>query len=158
MAKDLTIFENGNGGEISLLNKDISYSQSIYYRCYLAMFGGNTEASTKGNELEGEIRLDWWGNQLLFSENKSNQFNSETERVLKEVVLNSAGRISILRAVENDLKFLKNIAEISVNVVILNSSKMSIEIKLREPKILGNSSLKILWDNAKLENITIYNI
>jgi hypothetical protein len=67
--------------------------------------------------------------------------------------LNSAGRLSILQSVKNDLKFFKNIAEIDINVVILNTNSVSIEVKINEPFNNSNSLLKMVWDNAKNEVI-----
>jgi len=151
--KDLLVYENGNGGELLITGNDISMSERIYYKVYLALFGGNVEAVTKGNELSGQIRLDWWGNSLLFSEQPKKQFNSETEAILNNVALNSAGRIKILTAVENDLKYLKNLADLTINVVFLASDRVSIEVSIKQPQNSNNSLLKLVWDNAKNELI-----
>jgi phage gp46-like protein len=152
--KDITLFESGSGGDFSLLNKDIGLSERIYYKVYLSLFGGNTEASTKGDEIQGEERKDWWGNSLFFPGDLSKQFNSETEKILKNVALNSSGRISILEAVKVDLKLFNNISQNDINVVLLNSNSVSIEVKISEPINNSSSILKMVWNNAKNEVIT----
>jgi len=152
--KDILIWQTGSGGDISLIDNDISLTERLYYKVYLCLFGGNYEASTKGNEVQGEERFDWWGNSLFFSENTSKQFNSETERVLKTVTLNSSGRVKILESVKNDLKLLKNISDVEVNVVILSSNSVSIEVNINEPSNISNSLLRMVWDNAKNEIIS----
>lgn len=152
--KDLTIYENGSGGEIDLLFKDISLSERLYYKIYISLFGGNIEASTKGNEVQGQERYDWWGNDLFFLENPSKQYNSETEKTLRSVALNSAGRLKILEAAKNDLKLFQNISQTDINVVILSTNSVSIEVALTEPLNNSNALLKMVWDNAKNEVIT----
>lgn len=152
--KDLTIFESGTGAEISLLSGDISFSERIYYKVYISLFGGNTEASTKGNENEGEEREDWWGNSLFFPQEPAKQYNSETEKTLRSVALNSAGRLKILEAAKSDLKLFKNISQTDINVVILSSDSVAIEVKIQEPSNNSSVLIKMVWDNAKNEVIT----
>ena len=67
--------------------------------------------------------------------------------------MNSAGRIEIIRAVENDLKYLKNISDVQVNVLILASNKVKIIIALQVPDNQEDKVLQIIWDNARLEVI-----
>lgn len=153
MSKDILLFENGNGGEILVLNNDVSLVEILYQQVYIMLFGGNLEANTTGNEISGQRRDDWWGNSLLFRDDVSKQFNSNTERVLDSVALNTSGRIDIIRAVESDLITLKSIANISINVVILSHSKLKIEVKLEKPETLENKLFQFIWDNATKEVI-----
>jgi len=154
VTKDFLIFESGNGGELGIFNKDISFVEKLYYQIYLRLFGGNVEASTKGNELPNEVRLDWWGNSLFFKNRPSKQFNSETERTLKSVALNSVGRTVINQAIENDLKYFRNIAKINVNTLLLSANKVEMQITINQDKNASNSYLKLIWDNAKNEIVT----
>lgn len=151
---DLLIFENGNGGEISLNGRDISLVERLYYKVYYSLFGGNIEATTKGNEVVGEVRSDWWGNSLFFSEKKAKQFNSETEKTLRNVTLNSLGRIEILNSVKNDLKYLKDISQLDINIVLLSTEKLEIIVKLKKLENSSNNALRIIWDNAKNQVIS----
>jgi len=152
--KDILLFENGNGGEISIVNDDIALNEQLYQQVYLCLFGGNLEADTRGDEIATEIRFDWWANSLQFKEKQAKQFNSETERALNENALNSNGRINILRAVENDLKLFKSIADLTINVLILNYNQVKIIVKMVQPKNQQGVSLQLIWDNAKKELIT----
>jgi hypothetical protein len=83
--------------------------------------------------------------------------NSETERVLMEVALNSAGRIKIQQAVEKDLKFMEAFAIVKVSVTIEGIDRVNITIKVKEPDNLkGRSSDQFrafifIWDATKKE-------
>ncbi|RDY57714.1 hypothetical protein [Flagellimonas nanhaiensis] len=148
MTKDLQLTEYGSGGDITLMADDLLLNEELLQMAYLAMFGGNKEASTKGNELEDEERVDWWGNTLLFGEKTNKQMNSTTERILDDVVLNSSGRLEIKRAVEKDLEFLAPIAEVTVAVSIETSNRVEIFIKLERLSNQQEKILQLIFDNA----------
>lgn len=154
MSKDLLLFETGNGGDMNLSNNDLELVETLFQQVYLCLFGGNIEVSTKGDELANQIRQDWWGNSLQFNEKKEKQFNSETEKILNTTALNSSGRILITRAVEEDLKYLKNISDVKINVIILANNKIKIVIALKIPNDNEDKILQIIWDNARTEIIT----
>jgi hypothetical protein len=151
MSKDLLLYKTGNGGEVLILNNDLNLVETLYQQCFLLLFGGNVEANTTGSELNSQIREDWWGNKLFFNTLKDKQFNSDTERVLTNVVLNTSGRIDIERAVKKDLESLKKIANISINVVILSESKIEINITLIQLSNLQDKTFQFIWDNASKE-------
>lgn len=153
MSKDIALYESGSGGELLVLNNDIALIETLYQQVYLRLFGGNVEANTTGTEIEGQQRNDWWGNALLFSNRKDKQFNSNTERILDNVTLNTAGRIDIKRAVESDLNNLSNIADITVNIVILSHNKVEISVLLQKPEDIEDKILQFIWDNARKEVI-----
>lgn len=151
--KDLHLFESGSGGELSLLNNDLELSESLFQVIYISLFGGNLEASTKGNEVDGQERFDYWGNQLLFSEQPQKQFNSETERVLNTTVLNSSGRILIQQAVETDLNFLNQIAQTQIEVSILDENQLQILIRMQALSNQQTTTLTFVYNNASNEII-----
>lgn len=151
--KDLNLFASGNGGEIAILNGDLLLTEQLYQQIYLCLFGGNLEASTTGNELPGEPRLDWWANSLFFLNNPPKQFNSFTEKALRDNPLSSNGRTKILQAVEADLQNFKSVANISVNVVILNTNQVQLSISISQPQNQQDKILQFIWDNAKKELI-----
>jgi hypothetical protein len=153
MTKDITIYETGSGGDIAIINNDIALSETLYQQAYLALFGGNVEADTLGNELPGQLRYDWWGNSVLFNTAPFSQFNSQTERALMNNALNSTGRINIQRAAQADLAYLSTIAVVTVAVTLLSVNKLQILINMIEPANQQNVQLQILWDNAKKEVI-----
>lgn len=152
--KDILLYLIGDGGEITVDGDDIGLIEVLYNQVLLALFGGNVEASTLGNELPGQIREDWWGNSLLFPNDPGSQFNSLTEKALNEEVLNSIGRTNIGRAVDTDLVYLKTIANISTNVVILSTNKVQIAVTLSQPGNLQDKTFVFIWDNAKNELIS----
>lgn len=149
--KDFHIYETGNGGDFAIVNNDLYMSESLFQTIYLALFGGNYEAITLGNEEASEERLDYWANELLFKENSGKQFNSITEKLLNEVTINSAGRLKIQKAVEFDLIFLKKIASFKVNIVILDFEKIAIQIEI--DSIINQKEFEFIWDNASKEVI-----
>tara|TARA_R110000851_G_scaffold39395_1_gene100234 strand:+ start:84 stop:566 length:483 start_codon:yes stop_codon:yes gene_type:complete len=149
--KDLTLYETGSGGDLLIQSKDLTLSEALFQSIYIALFGGNIAAETTGDEKPGEERFDFWANNLLFSEKPGKQFNSKTEKTLQEVAINSSGRAIIARAVESDLTFLKNISNFDVNVVILSTDRISIEVKMQSLTNQQNQNFQFIWDNAKGE-------
>ena len=84
---DIHLFETGSGGDFAIVNEDLLMGESLYQQIYLALFGGNIEASTKQSYLESEERFDYWGNSLIWNTTKTKQFNSETERIIQNTTL-----------------------------------------------------------------------
>lgn len=151
--KDVLLYESGDGGELEIINGDIANTELLYQQVYIALFGGNVEQNTKTNFLINEERFDYWANSLLWEEQSILQFNSNTQRVLTTTALNSSGRLDILRAVEEDLSYLSALLTSSVDVMLIDSSKVRITV-LFSPK--GNQEDKVLqlvYDNAKNEII-----
>lgn len=146
--RDLLIYETGDGGDLKVLNNDLALTTSLYNQVYLCLFGGNVEASTKGNELNNEKRFDWWGNSLL-----ELNFNSETERTINNVTLNASGRLKILQAVKNDLKPIDLVANYTVEVILENVNRFKILINLTEKLNKQEKIIQILWDISKDEVI-----
>jgi len=151
--KDILLYETGSGGDFAVLNNDLMLSETLYQQIYLALFGGNVEADTKSLYLESEDRFDYWGNSLVWKDSKGKQFNSKTERVLQEVVLNSSGRLKIVNAVNSDLEYMSDVAEFTVDVGILSSNKVSITVSFKEKKNQQNKKLQLIFDNARNEVI-----
>ena len=103
--KDIGLFESGSGGDFTLLNGDLVLSESLFNTVYIALFGGNVESSTVGNEIVGEERNDYWANELVYRNNPEKQYNSQTERTLNTTVINSSGRLVIEQAVKKRFDF-----------------------------------------------------
>lgn len=147
------MFETGSGGDLQLNGNDVEFTSGLFNMVYMAWFGGNVAADTTGNEIESEQRFDWFGNALLFQNEKEIQFNSNLERALQNTALDSSGRIDIEEAAKKDLNFMKDIAEISVNVVILSDDKVEITAKLKEPENIEEKEFQLIWDNLRGEVI-----
>jgi hypothetical protein len=153
VTKDILLSETGSGGDFRIISNDLVLGDVLYQQFYMAMFGGNIKASTKQTYLENEERFDYWGNSLVWATNKSKQFNSETERSIHEVVLNSSGRMKILQAVKEDLAYLENLLNFEVEVSLLAGNRVAILITFTEKTNQQNKSLQFVFDSSKNEVI-----
>jgi hypothetical protein len=129
MIFDVALIETNNGGDVNIKGNDLAVISSVENMIYLALFGGNVEESTKPRQVNLES-FDWWGNTLLMSGTPSQQFNSETERTLRDRgALTSKGRTIIESAVKEDLKFFAELGiKIRVEVSIVSDDYIKIEI------------------------------
>lgn len=158
MSKDLLIYENGTGGELKVISNDLALSETLFTQVYLAFFGGNLEAVTKGNELKNQQRFDYWANSLLYQGKPKKQFNSNLERALCNTVYNSSGRIEIENAAKKDLEFLSGIVETEVSVAVQSESRLRITVVLTGLQNGQESELQFIWNNARKEIIIEENI
>ena len=152
--KDILLYESGDGGEMAINGNDLVLIETILQQAYIALFGGNVEANTIGDEIPTQERFDYWANSLLWPNSPNKQFNSNTERILQNIVLNSSGRITIKSAVELDLEYLKRIVNFEVNVSILSTNKVEMSVSMRKKDNLEDKVLVLVYDNAKNEVIT----
>lgn len=150
---DLLLHETGSGGDLAVLSNDLAMAESLYQQVYLALFGGNIEANTKSKYIESEERFDYWGNSLVWNVKTTMQFNSETERALKNNALNSSGRLAILQAVQNDLRYLTSILSYTVEVSVLGVNRLKITVNFTQRGNQENKVLQLVYDNAKNELI-----
>lgn len=148
---DLELKDIGNGGEIIKNSKDVSVIFGLENMPYLGMFGGNVEASTPVVRGSDEQAFDWWGNNLLSPNDQSLQMNSSTERILKTTPLTSSGRKIIEEAVKNDLKFMRDFAEVTVSVSIESTNRVRIDIKLIRLDNLNEKAFVYIWDATNNE-------
>lgn len=145
---DVLIYESGNGGEVNLINGDLETTESIANQSYLAHYGGNVEASTTGEEIEGEERQDWWGNAFFQDESEA-LMNSELERAMNENAIGSAGRSEIERRAKEDLDYLSEISEVETSVALTDHDKITITDQITEIETM----YKYIWDGTKNELI-----
>jgi len=153
--QDVLILETLNGGDINKVAGDLALAKGWENMPYLALFGGNVRQSTPTERVDGEQNFDWFGNAL---ESDSNlQFNSETERTLQSVNLNSNGRILIEQAVIKDLAFMTEFATVNASVSIISDDRVQIDIAIIEPTNLQNKQYRYIWDSTQLSIETISN-
>ncbi len=110
---DLLMVETDDGGDLVQQGNDLLMDSIFGTMIYLALFGG----------------YDFWANDLLLE--GSQKYESLTEKTLKEVALNSGGRMTIENAIRNDLQFF--ITEIpgttvTVSAQVVSDDKMDIQI------------------------------
>jgi phage gp46-like protein len=142
---DISIYENGNGGEFDYQNNDVVLTEGLFNQVYLALFGGNVEQSTT-QDMESP-RLDWWGNQALLADSPKAQFNSLTERTLREVALTSSGIAQIEQAMAADLAYLG--ITFTASAFLDGADRLNLSVKLDQE---GEGFL-FIWDAAKAEVI-----
>lgn len=153
ITKDISIYESGDGGELVIDSNDLLLQESLYSQIYLALFGGNVEQNTKRDYLANEIRYDYWANALLWKDETSKQFNSNTERLLEQIVLNSSGRLEMIMAVESDLEYLSELLTSSVEVEFPENDHIRIIVNFIPKENQENKVLQLVYDNAKNELI-----
>jgi len=151
--KDINLHESGSGGEMSIVSNDLLMGEVLFQQVYLALFGGNVEANTLGNELVSEERFDYWANPLFFAENQSKQFNSNTERELQKVVLNTAGRLKIIQVVNEDLSYLNILLNYNVDVQFIGVNNIRIIVNFTQKGFQESRVLQMVYNNAKGELI-----
>lgn len=150
---DIALYESGSGGDFAIVNNDLLMAETLYQQFYLAMFGGNPMASTQTAYLPTEDRYDYWGNTLIWKDAKPKQFNSETERALRNTALTSSGRLTIIQAINQDLEYLKSVVDLSVQVELLSSNKIRITVSFSGKTNQQDKLLQLVFDNAKNEVI-----
>lgn len=150
---DILLYETGSGGDLAILNNDLVMTEALYQQIYLALFGGNIEANTKAKYIDTEERFDYWGNSLIWKDKTTKQFNSETERVLQNNALSSSGRLAIIQAVNEDLRYLTSLLSYTVDVSILSINSLSITVSFIPKSNQQNKVLQLVYDNAKNELI-----
>lgn len=153
ITKDINLHESGNGGEMAIVSNDLLIGESLFQQVYLALFGGNIEAVTRGDELISEERFDYWANSLFFSETPGKQFNSITEKTINLVALNSQGRLSIINSINEDLSYLTELLNYSIDVQIFEVNKIRIIINFTPKNNQQIRVLQLVYDNAKNELI-----
>lgn len=151
MSYDLQIAETLNGGDLRLKGNDLSAILGFQNMPYLALFGGNLESDTPVKRLPTEQDFSFWGNALFHPQQPAAQFNSRTERTLKQTPLTSAGRLIIEEAIKKDLEFMKAFAVVTVNTAIIATNNLRINIGIREPDNLQAREFIFIWDATRGE-------
>jgi hypothetical protein len=144
---DTVIVETYNGGDISKIGNDVLTVNGFENMPYIAMFGGNPDQLTPTVRIVGEQNFDWFGN--AFETDAILQTNSLTERTLRSVALNSAGRVQIEQAVNADLSFMSSFAKVTVVVSIISDDRVQIDINILELRNLQNTAQRFIWDSTR---------
>ncbi len=97
----LDLLYNGSDFIISE-STGVSETESIINMIVLGIFGGNVEASEPITRTDDEIIKSYWGNSNGYNE------NSNTERLLRNVILSSSTPRIVEKSVLSDLDFLKD--------------------------------------------------
>lgn len=146
MTLNKSIYEDGNGGQLAFRNNDIMTTTSLSIQAYLAMFSGNVEADTKSLSDVVELHYDWWGNDKL--KQSTTWVNSNTERILTGIALNSQSLEKIKQAIEKDTQFLSQYGTVIITVIIVSLSRVKITIETNQ-----DDNMSLIWDSTKNEII-----
>lgn len=128
---DIAIFETLDGGDFLLKGNDLAMYFGIENHPYLGMFGGNKEASTRNIVVDAQS-FDFWGNNLLMKSDQSIQMNSLFERALDKIELTSSGRVRLIDAIKEDLKFMSAYAKVEITGVIPSTDRFDVEIVIKQ--------------------------
>lgn len=152
---DLKIIENFNGGDVVYVGGDFRLTNSFDSMVYIALFGGNIEV-LNGGQFNGqeEQNVDWWGNTLLMQETPNTKYVSLTEKTLSSVAMTSSSIEKIKRAVIEDLNFMSQFANISVDVSIIGVDRYIIYIRIERPLNLESQEFTYIW-NAFTQTVEI---
>ena len=131
-----TLFTNDlNGGDIAVKSDGIQRGDFLQTAVYCALFGGNVEENTKPEYRRYESNKSYWGNAFL-----RRQFNSETERALRNNTTAADGLSEIRKAVFTDLQKLipteiDKITEVYVSQSATNPKRIKITIFIEAQRI-----------------------
>jgi len=138
----------GNGGDIQKVGNDLAVVYGRENHVYMGFFGGNVEESTPAVDNPNRKAKDYWANSLLFKNDLIRQYNSTVERTLKEIQLNSAGRIKLENAAKYDLLFLTN-QGVQVTVSVTFPALNTVKIDVRTIYTDGERRVTIVTFNRK---------
>ena len=147
---DLKVILTNNGGDLVKNPKDLAVVTGFENFPLLALFGGNIQENTPTTRVVNQTYEDWWGNNLLLPKDASRQFNSDTERMLNNVALNSFGLVQIEDAIKRDLSFMDQFANIKIVVRLIGPDRILIGIQIEQKKIV------YIWDNTSKELIDVF--
>lgn len=149
---DLLLAITPQGGDLVYLGNDLVYTDGLENFVVLSLFGGNLEASTPPERLAGELDFSYWANTVLWPNEPDKQMNSDTERTLRNTPLNSAAITTIQRAVNNDLAWMAEFAQVAVTVSIPYVDTVNINIVVARPNGLPQQ-FQLIW-NATIQTLS----
>lgn len=149
---DFGLYETGNGGDISILKKDIETVSGLSNQVYIALFGGNIGYITR-NDFQNQERLDFWGNNLLYKSKPKKQFNSLTEHFILNNPINSLFRTKLIDCVKKDLEYLSAVFVTNVNVA-LDTNKITIFVTILNKDNTLVKNIQVVWGTLKKQVIT----
>lgn len=156
------MIETLDGGDFVLIQTededgifyDIELEGGLFTSVYLSHFGGNVEASTTGNEKQGELREDWFGNQL-FKNEPVLQMNSSLERALNELEITSGNLLRISDYSVSDLSWMLEAAiasKVESEAFITGIDRVEVRDTIQQPS--SNTNFNPSWDFEKQRTIT----
>jgi len=159
---EILLTETHDGGDFRLIDTfdqensyvDLELDGGLYSAVYLSHFGGNVEASTTGNEKPGELRLDWFGNELVKNE-PERQMNSGLERALNELEITSGNLLRISDFSEDDIDWIRR-KGIAVSIIseafITGVDRIEVRDTIEQPT--NDTSFNFSWEYEKQRTLS----
>jgi len=124
---DVNLFQDLNGGDISVVDGVVGMTGGFGVAAYLALFGGN-ELDEGGDD----TTFQWWGN--VDEVDPSKRYRSETQFLLKSLPQTSANLLALEEAALRDLEFfttekIANSIEVVASIPALNLLSLAITIR-----------------------------
>lgn len=146
MSFDIRLRETLDGGDAVLLGDDLQMVDQLSNQAYLALFGGNVEESTPSvvdtdNRIE---RFDFWGNALFHPDQPEFQFNSDFERSLDQIPLNTEGIQQLEQIALRDLAFLNEFGVVTVNISVQSVNRICITVQIELRPRFGGLTTTLL--------------
>lgn len=132
MIADVRIGESLDGGDAVLLGNDLEFVDQLKNQVLFGLFGGNVEESTPTIiDTENRVqRFDFWGNGLFHPDEPEFQFNSNFERSLRDIALNTEGLQRLEQIASNDLSFLSALGDVTVDITLQDVNRIGIEVRI----------------------------
>ena len=152
---DISLYESGQGGDITVANNDLCTTDSLFNQVYIAFFGGNVANYDQDSDefVNGQERKEYWQNNLFFPEEEDSKMNSRVEVSLANIALTSQGLFDLRVSAEEDLEFLSKTATVSISVDLVESDVVRIIVTLNEKQIQSELKFSFVWDATKTELI-----
>lgn len=122
---DVNLFQAPDGGEIEVINGQITMIDGLAVSIYLSLFGGNEDDGA----IQATDSIQWWGNH---GENPDSKYRSRTQWLLRSIPAIPANMLRIEAAVLEDLAWVKSRlqAELSCEVYIPQVNRVTIEVSI----------------------------
>lgn len=132
MSFDIRIQETLDGGDAVLRGSDLQMVDQLSNQVYFALFGGNVEENTPAVvDIENRVeRFDFWGNSLFHSNEPDFQFNSNFERSLRDIALNTEGIQRLEQIASGDLAYLSEFGEVTVTIIAEDVNRIRIVVRI----------------------------
>lgn len=116
---DLSVYESGDGGELTIKGNDLETTDSLYNQVYLAFFGAQLGDYDEDNLDEyGPLqeRPQYWQNQLFFTQDEDFRMAGKLEWELQNSAITSQRLFELEETAKEDLHFLGETAEVTVEI------------------------------------------
>jgi phage gp46-like protein len=124
---DALLYHLPDGGELEILNGQVTLSEGLETAAYLSMFGG----AERDSGSDADAALQWWGN---IGEPEERQYRSQVQNLLRALPASPANLKRIEDAALNDLSWMAtSIAKtvtVTARIPALNTVQIDVQIDI----------------------------